>query len=182
MRKPRPDSVLDHLAEEILRDLHDWLMSGMSYAAVREELESKHGIATSSTALHNYYHDKLTPELLRRRALALQAAESVASEAQRTPGQWDAAAIEALKQRVFELTLKPGSDPQEIRALFTLVLKARDQDQKTAALDLEDRRVKLLEDKAARLDQLEAKARQLRDDGGLTDETIELLEKQLRLL
>lgn len=46
----------------------------------------------------------------------------------------------------------------------------------------DDRKLKMLEAKAARLDEMEAKAKELKQGGGLSAETLEMLEKQLKIL
>lgn len=46
----------------------------------------------------------------------------------------------------------------------------------------EERKLAILEGKANRLDALEAKAREIRAGGGLSEETLDMLEKQLKLL
>lgn len=51
-----------------------------------------------------------------------------------------------------------------------------------AKLSQDERKLALLETKAARLDELEAKAKELKQGGGLSAETLEMLEKQLRIL
>jgi nicotinic acid mononucleotide adenylyltransferase len=51
-----------------------------------------------------------------------------------------------------------------------------------AKQDIEMRKLKMLEAKAARLDEMEAKAKELKQGGGLSAETLEMLEKQLKIL
>jgi hypothetical protein len=67
--------------------------------------------------------------------VAVSTADEVAAEAKATPGRWDEAAIDKLKQFVFELMLKPNADPKEVKAVYGLVLKARDQDIAKAKLE-----------------------------------------------
>jgi hypothetical protein len=61
----------------------------------------------------------------------------VASDAQRRPGRLDEATIAALKQKAFELAISPGQDPEAVKAVFSLVLKARDQDLDAEKLKLD---------------------------------------------
>jgi hypothetical protein len=62
--------------------------------------------------------------------------EELAEEAEKNPGQFDKATIDAIKQRAFELSISPGCNPKDVKALFALVLKARDQEG-----DAEDRKL-----------------------------------------
>jgi hypothetical protein len=87
--------------------------------------------------------------LLARRRRAVGAADSRVEEAERNPAQFDRATIDAIKQKAFELAESPQSDPKDVKAILTLVLKARDQ-------DIEERRVAILEARAKQAEQAEA--------------------------
>lgn len=138
-------------------------------------LADQFGVKVSTGALHDFYHSFCAPELLRRRSEAVKLAEEVSTVAQSSPGKWDEAAREALKQRVFELMLKPGADSKAIKDLFSLVLKSKDQ-------ELDERRVKLLEEKAAKADNAKAALEERKAAGGLSDESLELIERTLGML
>lgn len=171
MKKTRSDAKLDHLPEEQKAQVIDWLLAGLPYHKVRELIREQFAVATSIGALSGFYQREAVPVLLARRRRAAGVADEIAAEARKAPGAFDEATIDALRQKVFELALAPGADAREIKALFSLVLKARDQ-------DLEARRVALLEKKAAQADEAakvtadtalspEEKARKYREIFGL---------------
>ena len=83
--------------------------------------------------------------------------------------------LERIAQTVFTAETIEGGDVESYVKLATLNLNRRRVDQ-------DERKLKLLEAKAARLDELEAKAKELKQGGGLSAETLEMLEKQLKIL
>jgi len=63
-----------------------------------------------------------------------------------------------------------------------IALKEREVAQKDEVIAQADRKLKMLEAKAQRMDALEAKAKEIKAAGGLSPETLEVIEKQLKLL
>lgn len=83
--------------------------------------------------------------------------------------------LERLGQMVFTSeTIEQG----DVKA-FVALMRERSRRQ---ALEIDSRKLAILEAKAARLDELEAKAKEIRSGGGLSAETLEVIEKQLKLL
>lgn len=152
MRKTRSDSKLLNLPEEQQAQLADWLLGGMPYHQARQVVAQPppdgFGLTVSLNAFSGFWQSVCAPLLIARRHRAVTTAESVAEEASKTPGRFDAATIDALKQRAFELSIQPACDPRDVKSLFSLVLKARDQ-------DLVERRIVILEKKATQADQAE---------------------------
>lgn len=153
MRKTRPDDVLGNLGEAEQLKLCDLLTTqGLTLYDVRDIIAKPppdgFSCSTSVSALSRYYTKNVGPMLIAKRQRAVSTAEAVAQEASKTPGRFDAATIDALKQKAFELAISPQVNPKDVKAIFSLVLKARDQ-------DLEDRRVTLLEQQAAKAEQAE---------------------------
>lgn len=144
MKKPRSDAKLLNLPEEQQAKLAEWLLSGMPYHAAKALVERPapdgFGLSVSLHALSSFWAEVCAPLLLNRRARAVSTADAVAEEAGRQPGRFDAATIDQLKQKAFELSISPQADPKDVKALFMLVLKARDQ-------TLEERRIELDKDK-----------------------------------
>jgi hypothetical protein len=129
MKKPRADSILLNLPEEQQAQLADWLLSGVPYHQAREMVAKDFKVEVRSlNAFSKFWQSVCAPHLLSRRARAVETADAVAAEAAKTPGRFDQATIDALKQKAFEQAISPGADPKAVRAIFSLVLKARDQD------------------------------------------------------
>jgi len=165
MKKPRSDSKLLNLAEEQQARLADWLLSGVPYYKVRDLIEKEFHVITSVRALSEFWNRYCGAELIRRRSQAVTTADQIAEEAVRTPGRFDAATIDALKQKAFELAISPGANPKEIKNLFMLVLKARDQELDERQLTLARDRFEFDAAKAA-LEQLPA-LKKISSDRGL---------------
>jgi hypothetical protein len=146
VRKTRSDNKLLNLPEEQQAQLAEWLLSGLPYHKARELVDKEFGVQVGLTSFTGFWNDVCSAALIARRAQAVTTAGEVAQAAAASPGQFDAATIDALKQKAFELSISPAAKPGEVKALFMLVLKARDQ-------DLVERRVKLLEQKAAQAEQ-----------------------------
>lgn len=138
--KPRSDSKLLNLPEEKIAQISDWLLSGMPYHQVKNMLKDQFQVSTSLASLSDFYQSVCAQELIARRKRAVTTADEIAQEAQTKPGQFDAATIDALKQKAFELSISPGADPGDVKSLFMLVLKARDQ-------ELSEKQLKLDHDK-----------------------------------
>jgi len=146
--------------------LADWLLGGMPYYEAQKQVKDQFGVELRSLkSFSQFYQEVCAPRLLTRRAQARTVADSIAEEAERQPGRFDQATIDALKQKAFELSISPQAHPRDVKALFMLVLKARDQ-------DLTERKVAILERKAAQADQASAAI----GDGALT-----MAEKEQRL-
>ena len=140
MSKPRSDAKLLNLPEEEQSALCDWLLSGVPYHKVKSMLKDQFKVSTSLGALSNFYDSVCSAELIARRRRAVSTADEIAKEAEAKPGRFDTATIDALKQKAFELSVSPGADPRDVKSLFMLVLKARDQ-------DLGERNIELARDK-----------------------------------
>ena len=140
MKKPRSHSKLLNLPDEQMAALSDWLMSGLPYPKVRLLIKKEFGVATSDAALSRFYSEVCSAALLARRQRAVTMTEEIADEAATHPGKFDQATIDAIKQKAFEMSIAPQSSSKDLKAIFSLVLKSRDQ-------DLEGRRVALMEQK-----------------------------------
>lgn len=138
MSKTPSTAKLKLLPEEQQMTLADWLLGGMPYYQARALVSEKFGVEVKSlNTFSEFYRDVCAPLLLARRRRAVETANSVAKEAQSRPGLFDQATIDALKQRAFDLAIKPSVDPEEVKAVYSLVLKARDQELKLQEMELE---------------------------------------------
>lgn len=136
MRKSQ--SILLNLPEEQQAQLVEWLLSGMQYHQAKELLEKEFGVSFRSLSVFQPFWEQVcVPAILVRRSRAVKTAEEVATAAKARPGQLDSATIDALKQKAFELAISPGADPDAVKSVFSLVLKARDQDLDAQKLKLD---------------------------------------------
>jgi hypothetical protein len=144
MSKPRSDAKLLNLPEEQQARLADWLLSGMSYHDAREMVIKEFGVTVSLDAYRGFWQAVCGPALIAKRRRAVNTANEVAQEAEKNPGRFDQATIDALKQKAFELSISPGANPKDVKSLFSLVLKAKDQEHDEAQLKLDREKVEIL--------------------------------------
>jgi hypothetical protein len=177
MRKPRSDSKLDALDVDQQRQLCEWLLTpGLNYERVKELVFEKFNTSTTGSSLSRFYRDYVGAYVLERRRQAVGLATEIGEELKRAPGEFSAQTIDALEQKAFELAQNPMVDPKEVKAIFSLVLKARDQ-------SLDERRLVLHEKKAAAFDRAQAALTEAKaSKGGVTPETLERIERELNLL
>ena len=169
MRKTRSDSKLLNLPEEQQAQLAEWLLSGVPYHHAREMVSKEFGVVVLGlAAFSEFWQTVCAPALIARRQRAVTTAEEIATEAGATPGRFDASTIDALKQRAFELSISPGANPKDVKAIFALVLKARDQ-------DINERKVALLEAQARKAEAAESVTR----DTSLTPEQREARMREI---
>lgn len=142
MPKTRSDAVLLNLPEEQQAQLAEWLLSGMPYHRAQAEVEKSFGVKVSLATFSAFWAEVCQPQLLARRARAVQTSEEVAAEALKNPGQFDEATIDSLKRRAFELSIAPDANPKDVKAIFALVLKARDQELDAREQQLNEKRFK----------------------------------------
>lgn len=145
MKKTRSDAKLMNLPEEQQAQIVEWLLGGIPYRQARELIEKEFSIKTSFAALSSFWDNVCTPALLARRQRAVTTADEMASAAQKMPGKFDAATLDAIRQAAFNLAIQPQSSPGDVKKLFTLLLKARDQELKNKDIEIKLRRLELVE-------------------------------------
>lgn len=180
MRKPRADAVLLNLPEEQQAQIAEWLLDGMPYHRAREAVKKEFGVEVSVGSFAGFWEVVCAPALIERRAKLVAAADTAATEALRTPGHFDHATIDAIKQRAFELAINPRSEPRTVRDIFSLIIQARDQEIASERLALEQS--KFEENLARRKAAIEAELGRAKAAGGLTQETIDKIQAELKLL
>lgn len=163
-----------------MRTLCEWLLTpGQSYKKTRKLCEEEFGVSPSDSQLSRFYQRYVAAELIRRRRLAVTVSSEIAAEVKRQPGAFDPATIDALQQKAFELASAPQVDPSDVKSIFALVLKARDQDMKQQEIGISMRRLELLESANRQARELVAKAK---TKGGISPETLEEIERSLKVL
>ena len=150
-RKTRSDARLPHLSEELQERLIGWMMDGTPYHSIlalarKPVVDGGLGTRTSYAALTAFYQQRVHPLLKLKRRTARHIALEIADDLKKSPVDWNTSTIEPLQQLAFEMANTPGVDPRSVKAIYSLILKARDQ-------ELESRKIELLEKKAAQADQ-----------------------------
>lgn len=173
----RSDAKLKNLPQEVLDQL--WLyrypidpeQDKLPYIAILALLKNEHGISSSLGALSEFYSwMRMERKMAAARSRAEQARQLMARDPDATPE-----AIARVGQMAFTAEMVDDGNIRAFIALEKLRLQQRIADQ-------DERKLKMLEAKAARLDAMEAKVSELKNAGGLSPETLEFIEKQLKIL
>lgn len=135
--KPKSNAKLLNLPEEQQARLAEWLLSGVPYHRAQVMVAKEFGVTVSLGAFSRFWDQVCAAEHLRQRSRAVQMANEVAEVAVKQPGRFDAATVDALKQKAFEMAVSPSADPEDVRSVMMLVLKARDQDLDERKLNLD---------------------------------------------
>jgi hypothetical protein len=167
------------MPEERQAELAEWLLSGMPLHAAREAVSKQFGVVCSLASLSRFYQLVCVPVLLRRRSQAVAAAEEVAEAARSTPGRFDAATIDAIQQKAFELAISPMSSAKDVKAMYMLLQKSRDQEIKERQVSVAEGRLKMLQEQMARVQEAVSAAKR---PGGLTPEALAKIEEAAKLL
>lgn len=149
MRKPI--SILTTQLTELQQaQLAEWLLNGTPYHVAQGLVEKEFKVRVKSlSSFSGFWEDVCQPQLLVRRSRAVSTANAVREEMQSRPGEFQEATIDALSQKAFELSINPGTDPKDVKAIFALVLKAQDQSTDAERLKLERERFQFDAAKAA---------------------------------
>ena len=170
MKKPRSDSKLDALDIDQQRQLVEWLLTpGLTYEAVKKMVFEEFNVSTSSRALGVFYQSYVGPYILERRRQAVGLAKEVGDEIKRAPGEFTQTTIDALEQKAFELAQNPMVNPKDVKSIFTLVLKSRDQSLKEKDIEIKLRKLELLEE------------RQKKAEATLADGSIDAAQREQRM-
>jgi hypothetical protein len=172
MSKPQSTAKLLNMPEEQQAKLAEWLLSGMPYYAARELCIKEFNVTAGLSAFSGFWSAVCSDALILRRRKAVNLSNEVALEASKNPGQFDAATIDAIKQKAFELAVAPSAKPGDVKQLFALILKAKDQegDKEQRQLDRE---------KFEHLKRQEEKSKAVLTNATLTPEEKQLQMKQI---
>jgi hypothetical protein len=172
----RSDAKLKNLPQDVQEDL--WRMRNpeeggekVKFEDILVWLKSTHGMSSSLGALSEFYSWQ---RLRKRMDRAKSRSEQVRDELSADPSL-TAEDLERAAQFTFTSEAMEGGNVKSYVMLARLRLQA-------VKLEQEGRKLAIFEAKARRLDEIEAKAKEIKAGGGLTAETLEMLENQLKLL
>jgi len=174
-RKPRSDSKLLTLPEEVQLSIYELLKSGLGYTKTKLVIAKEYNVKTSEAAISGFWEWWSRKASEERIIHAVAAANDITTAAAGNLPLINQATMAALQQSAFEAILA-GGDQKMIKDFMNIVLKARALDQTDQSLSL---RLREFEQKIAAVQDTLCKARK---DGGMTLEAIELMEQQLGLL
>ena len=136
MSKTRSDNVLLNLPEDQQCKLADWLLNGMPYHEANVLVGKEFGVTLRSLSSYSrFWSEVCEPELLKRRSRMVKSADARMAEAERRPGQFDKATLDAIGEKAYAIAISPQSDPKDIKATMMLLLKAQDQNRKERELE-----------------------------------------------
>jgi hypothetical protein len=176
MRKPRSDSELKNKPVEFQQMVWDRLKAGLKGEDCRTWLAQEHGVTRGTTlsCISEFY--SWFPQSQRLNRVA-QSADKVREQLQKNPRlKEDAALVSDAAQIVFEQLAMDTDDVELYEDLRYLRLKELDLKLKQEG---QSHRIKIYEEKAA---QLRASLEKAKTKGGISSETLALIEEQLKLL
>lgn len=174
-RKPRSDSKLDNLADHHHAELVARLLRNEKYEDLLTWLAVECAVSSSLSALSGFFSRHCAPVLKERRQLAVLRAQEFTKAAEASPVDWDAAAMERLNEIFFNLLLEPDVDAATAKRFGDMLLKDK-------ALSMDSRKLKLLEEKANKMEIAKKELEERRQSGGLSEESLELIERTLGML
>jgi hypothetical protein len=134
----KPKSKLETKLSELQQaELAEWLLTGMPYHRAQERVAKDFGLSVSVSAFTPFWERVCVPQLICRRSQQRVAAEVRAGEAEKNPAKFAEATLDALQERAMQLANSPQSDPKEVKAIYALILKARDQELTTQQMQLD---------------------------------------------
>ncbi len=176
IKKPRADARLLTLPEEQQQEIFAWLKVS-SFEIVRGKVHEEYGFISSISALHNAWKYWSRVELESRILKSKGCADDLLELVEGDMGKLDRATMAALQQSAFELALN-GGQPDVVKDLYSLILKAKKLEQDESALAL---KIRQYEDQIAKA-KAELENAKSKGEGGLDIETIERIEQQLNML
>lgn len=177
-RKVHANAKIKNLAEDdqetlwLLLHPTDSTVPAYTLEAALVHLQEEHGVECALSTLsewHSWY-------ALRKRMENAQArADQAKLEWLRENPEASPDELEKLGQMVFTAESIEGGNIKG----FVALMRERSR---RKALEIDAQKLAILQRKADRLDELEAKAKEIKTGGGLSPETLEVIEKQLKLL
>lgn len=141
MKKPQSTAKLLNLEEGQQAQIAEMLLDGMPYHKVREIIAKSppegFGVSVALSAFTQFWQEICVPLHLVRRQRAVSTAKEIAADARTRPGEFDTATIDALQTKALELALSPRANPKDVKALYMLVIKAKEQGLKAESLKLD---------------------------------------------
>lgn len=176
-RKTRSDAFEHGLSDVQFMTLRDGLCTSWSYEQAKTWLAVECGVEASDGSLNRYWRSECAPVLSQRRQLAAMKAEQIAREAGEAQVDWDGAAMERLRQLTFEFLMESSDkvDTASVTRLMRTILKDR-------AMTLDETRMNLLIEKERKAEAAKKDLEQRKADGGMSPETLELIERTLGML
>lgn len=167
-KRPRPDNVIANLPAQLREQVEEMLLGNIGYYEIVKYL-ADHKVKLSQTAIARYWQNHVLPQKWARNTKAAELLDQIDC------GRIDAATHSAVKQAAYELATTPGSDPKAIKLMYDLCLRAQ-------ALDNDARKISILEERAKAAELAKESLNARKEKGGLTPETLALVEETLNLL
>lgn len=160
------------MPESRVLELRDRLMRNERYEDVLDWLAEECGVSSTLSSLSTFYKRHCAPLISERRQFAAAKSEAFGDAMAADPVNWDPKIIEKVKQFTFEFLDNPDADVKELTTLVDAIGRANQRQ-----LDREKFEEALRKNDAARKDLEQKKAA-----GGLSDDAMELIERQLGML
>ncbi|HWD21059.1 MAG TPA: hypothetical protein VHB20_17460 [Verrucomicrobiae bacterium] len=176
-----PEDELCALSDDQRLELCDWMETGKSGVELMQLARKQFKIEADAAMVTRFRAQIFLPFQQGWRICSALIAEEFARRAEERPGLFEKATLEALQQKVFEIILSRGANAKDIDVLFSLLLKAKDQEQKheLAQQELELERQKL--ELAAQKQKADGPGPRAKP-GGISPETLRQIEDGIRMM
>ena len=134
----KPKSILETKLDEAQQaELADWLLSGMHYGQAMVAVKEKFGVEVKSTSSFSQFWDTVCkPLLLTRRHRMARSSDERAEAARKDPAPFEEATVDALAERAYQLAIAPNVSPKDVKSLFMLLVKHKEENRKDRELEL----------------------------------------------
>jgi hypothetical protein len=147
------ETRLELLNEEQTIQLTKWLLTyKMSYDQIVQKLNETYGIKTTRPALGKFFKKNVVAHLIRLRERAVATAAGYMDEADRFPGKFSKATMDALEVKAMSACFDPSTNPKELKIFLDLLLRWQEQKIREESIQLKLRRLEILERKNEKLE------------------------------
>ena len=144
MSKTPSTAILFNLPEEQQAELAQWLLGGTPYHEAKLLVQQKFGVVVKSLdTFSQFWQQVCAPALIAKRRRMSGLAKARADEAEKHPALFNAATLDALREKAYDLSESPTASMKDVKAVLGLLLKARGEDRADEQLKLEREKLAL---------------------------------------
>jgi hypothetical protein len=127
------------------------LTGGLTHADISAKCKSNFGFNVSNHQLTQFYKQHVVKHLTKLRKRAVDTAAGYVEEAAKDPGQFTAAALDALEAKTMSACFDPLTSPKELKVYMELLVRWQEQRLRAEEIKLKLRRLNMLERRQKKL-------------------------------
>jgi hypothetical protein len=145
LRRPRPESKLDHLMDDQHVQLCEWLLTTMTYPEIVKRVQDEFSISTTTKALSHFYMHHVAAHVIQGRNIARNVANKIKKDIEKHPGTYDQCTLDALTERVHKIALDHDGNPKHLKLYVDAIARLRTLGLAETDLNLKLRRLAMME-------------------------------------